>query len=177
VGKSLHRETFQSVFSSVDLPPRRSVSVLIRRCKLYHPASRRRTLPNFNLLAAHPENVVLSLARSWRSASEASRSRTATIKVFRRIGCRIICVATGMVGIHGYHLDLGVRITYIAADQKRQVIPQVTYTEPEGKATVFNSTDARAAPEELARDEHRVMDSVNCGKRESCLSRRQDDPE
>ena len=73
--------------------------------------------------------------------------------------------ATGVVGIHVYHLDPGVRITYIAAEQERQVIPQVTYTEPEGKATAFNSTDARATPEELARDEHRVRDGVDCGKR------------
>jgi len=80
-------------------------------------------------------------------------------------------------GIHGYHLDPGVRITYIAADQKGQVIPQVAYTEPEGKATVFNSTDARATPEELARDEHRVTDCMTATGGESRLNRRQDDPE
>jgi nitrate/TMAO reductase-like tetraheme cytochrome c subunit len=73
--------------------------------------------------------------------------------------------AMGLVGIHGHHLDPGVRITYIATDQMRQVIPQVTYTDPSGKTTVFNSTELKATPEQLARGEHRVMDCVDCHNR------------
>jgi nitrate/TMAO reductase-like tetraheme cytochrome c subunit len=42
-----------------------------------------------------------------------------------------------MQGIHGHHLDPGVRITYVAIDKKRQVIPQVTYTDPSGKTHTF----------------------------------------
>lgn len=73
--------------------------------------------------------------------------------------------ATGMEGIHGYHLDPGVRITYVAIDRKRQVIPQVDYTDPQGKTTVFTSTTIKATPEQLARGEHRVMDCVDCHNR------------
>jgi hypothetical protein len=73
--------------------------------------------------------------------------------------------ATGMEGIHGHHLDPGVRVTYIAIDQKRQVIPQVTYTDPEGKTTVYNSSDTKVTSEALARGEHRVMDCVDCHNR------------
>jgi len=73
--------------------------------------------------------------------------------------------ATGMVGIHGHHLDPGVQVTYIATDQKRQVIPQVTYTDPEGKTTIYNSTDTKVTPEELERGEHRIMDCVDCHNR------------
>jgi NapC/NirT cytochrome c family, N-terminal region len=73
--------------------------------------------------------------------------------------------ATGMVGIHGHHLDPGVQIAYIATDQKRQVIPQVSYTDPQGETTVYNSTDTKVTPEELARGEHRVMDCVDCHNR------------
>jgi nitrate/TMAO reductase-like tetraheme cytochrome c subunit len=73
--------------------------------------------------------------------------------------------ATGMVGIHGHHLDPGVEVTYIATDRKRQDIVQVTYRDPSGKATVFTSTDAKVTPEELARGEHRVMDCVDCHNR------------
>jgi len=62
-------------------------------------------------------------------------------------------------------LNPGVRITYIATDQKRQVIPQVTYTDPTGKSVVFNSTDTKATPEELARGEHRTMDCMDCHNR------------
>jgi nitrate/TMAO reductase-like tetraheme cytochrome c subunit len=71
----------------------------------------------------------------------------------------------GMVGIHGHHLDPGVKITYIATDEKRQVIPQVTYTDPSGKITVFTSTDTKVTPEELARGEHRIMDCMDCHNR------------
>jgi nitrate/TMAO reductase-like tetraheme cytochrome c subunit len=73
--------------------------------------------------------------------------------------------ATGMVGIHGYHLDPGVQITYIATDPKRQLIPQVTYVDAAGKMTVFNSTDAKATSEEPGRGERRVMDCVDCHNR------------
>jgi nitrate/TMAO reductase-like tetraheme cytochrome c subunit len=73
--------------------------------------------------------------------------------------------ASGMSGIHGHHLDPGVQVTYIATDSKRQVIPQVTYTDPEGRTTVFNSTDTKATPGELARGEHRVMDCMDCHNR------------
>lgn len=73
----------------------------------------------------------------------------------------------GMVGIHGHHLDPGVQITYIAIDRKRQVIPQVTYTDPSGKTVVFNSTDTKATPEQLANAEHRTMDCMDCHNRPS----------
>lgn len=73
--------------------------------------------------------------------------------------------ATGSVGIHGYHLDPGVRITYIATDAKRQMIGQVTYTDPSGKATVFTSTDTKPTPDQLAKGEHRVMDCMDCHNR------------
>jgi len=72
---------------------------------------------------------------------------------------------TGMVGIHGHHLDPGVQISYVATDRKRQVIPQVTYVDPQGKVTVFNSTDTKVTPAELAHGEHRVMDCLDCHNR------------
>ncbi len=68
-------------------------------------------------------------------------------------------------GIHGHHLNPGVHISYVAIDNKRQVIPQVTYTDPSGKTTVYNSTDTKATPEQLAAGEHRVMDCMDCHNR------------
>jgi nitrate/TMAO reductase-like tetraheme cytochrome c subunit len=73
--------------------------------------------------------------------------------------------ARGMVGIHGHHLDPGVKINYIATDTKRQVIPQVTYSAPDGQTTVFNDSTAKITPEQLARGEHRVMDCMDCHNR------------
>ena len=70
----------------------------------------------------------------------------------------------GTVGIHGAHVN-GADMEYIATDPRRQVIPQVTYTEAGGKVTVFNATDAKVTPEELARGEHRKMDCMDCHNR------------
>jgi hypothetical protein len=71
----------------------------------------------------------------------------------------------GNVGIHGRHLDVGERIHYISTDERRQVIPQVTYTDDNGQTVVFNSTEIRATPEQLATGEHRAMDCVDCHNR------------
>ena len=70
-----------------------------------------------------------------------------------------------MQGIHGHHLAPGVQITYIATDGKRQVIPQVTYSDATGKTVVFNSTDTKPTPQELAQGEHRLMDCMDCHNR------------
>jgi NapC/NirT cytochrome c family protein len=69
----------------------------------------------------------------------------------------------GPIGIHGYHL--GGRVSYIATDRARQVIPSVTYTDDSGKTSTFVSTDAKPSPQELERGEHRVMDCMDCHNR------------
>lgn len=71
----------------------------------------------------------------------------------------------GTVGIHGAHVDDKARVEYVATDQHRQVIPQVTYTDADGKVTVFNSTDTPAKPAELASGERREMDCMDCHNR------------
>jgi hypothetical protein len=68
----------------------------------------------------------------------------------------------GSAGIHGVHLNPNARIVYTATDGHRQVIPQVTYTAPDGKVTVFNSSSAKATAADLARGEQRTMDCVDC---------------
>jgi hypothetical protein len=71
----------------------------------------------------------------------------------------------GAAGIHGRHLDQKSRIQYISIDRQRQVIPQVNYTEDNGKESVFVSSDANATPQQLAAGEHRTMDCVDCHNR------------
>jgi hypothetical protein len=71
----------------------------------------------------------------------------------------------GSVGIHGAHLDDKVRIAYTATDRQRQVIPQVTYTAPDGKVTVYNSASAKVTAADLARGETRTMDCLDCHNR------------
>jgi len=40
----------------------------------------------------------------------------------------------------------GAEMQYVATDQHRQVIRQVTTRDANGKVTVFNSTDAKVSP-------------------------------
>jgi len=67
-------------------------------------------------------------------------------------------------GIHGWHLG---RITYIASDDKRQVIPWVDHRNPDGSFTQFASTATPPKPELLARGERRLMDCMDCHDRPS----------
>jgi hypothetical protein len=69
------------------------------------------------------------------------------------------------VGIHGRHLDSTERITYIATDERRQVIPWVSYVADDGKTVEFASTESKATPEELSRGERRKMDCMDCHNR------------
>lgn len=71
----------------------------------------------------------------------------------------------GTVGIHGAHLADNTSIEYIATDDKRQEIPEVTYTDATGKKTVFKSADSKATPQQLAQGQHRTMDCVDCHNR------------
>jgi nitrate/TMAO reductase-like tetraheme cytochrome c subunit len=71
----------------------------------------------------------------------------------------------GDLGIHGVHLDSKARVAYIATDKSRQVIPQVTYTAPDGKVTVFKSNEVKPSAEELARGQSRTMDCLDCHNR------------
>jgi hypothetical protein len=45
------------------------------------------------------------------------------------------------------------------------MIPQVIYTAPDGKVTVYNSASAKATAADLARGEKRTMDCLDCHNR------------
>ncbi len=70
----------------------------------------------------------------------------------------------GAVGIHGRHLDITQRIRYVSTDGRRQVIPQVSYADDDGKTVEFYSGE-RPTPEQLAHAERRVMDCMDCHNR------------
>lgn len=66
------------------------------------------------------------------------------------------------VGIHGRHLGVA---TYIAADEKRQVIPWVSYQNEDGSVTEFVSGETPPTPALLAQGERRLMDCLDCHNR------------
>jgi hypothetical protein len=71
----------------------------------------------------------------------------------------------GSVGIHGRHLADGSQIRYVSIDDKRQVIPVVSYTDGKGKGIEYVSTDIKATRQQLDAGEHRTMDCVDCHNR------------
>jgi nitrate/TMAO reductase-like tetraheme cytochrome c subunit len=71
----------------------------------------------------------------------------------------------GLVGIHGRHLSAEERIEYVSTDGRRQVIPQVFYTEDDGKKSEYKSDETKATAADLAKGERRKMDCVDCHNR------------
>jgi hypothetical protein len=86
----------------------------------------------------------------------------ATTVALMKVGGRTF---RGTVGIHGAHVAANAKMSYIATDGHRQVIPQVTYTSEDGKTTVYKSTDVKITPADLERGEHRNMDCMDCHNR------------
>jgi NapC/NirT cytochrome c family, N-terminal region len=93
-------------------------------------------------------------------ADDETNSRSNTVLMLKIGGPRAGTVG----GIHGHHLNGG-RITYIATDDKRQIIPRVTLTDTSGHVTEYTSTEVKVTDADLQRGEHRVMDCLDCHNR------------
>jgi hypothetical protein len=91
-------------------------------------------------------------------------STPSTTVLVLKIGGRTFQAATG---IHGRHLDDAERISYVAIDRQRQVIPRVAYLADDGKIEEYASEEVKATPEQIARGEHRKMDCMDCHNRPS----------
>jgi hypothetical protein len=66
-------------------------------------------------------------------------------------------------GIHGMHVGEGIHIRYAQADEKRQDIPWVEYTDRDGKTTVYTTGKDKTPGNLPVRD----MDCVDCHNRPS----------
>ena len=95
---------------------------------------------------------------------EDEKNTPATTVLVLKVGGRR---GPGSVGIHGRHLDDSARISYVSIDERRQVIPKVSYTDASGRTVDYVSSEIKATPEQLAKGEVRVMDCVDCHNRPS----------
>ena len=74
---------------------------------------------------------------------------------------------TGQVaGIH-WHMNISNQVTYVSADEQRQVIPWVRITDRDGKVTEYTLNGAKFTPEQIAAAPKRNMDCVDCHNRPS----------
>jgi nitrate/TMAO reductase-like tetraheme cytochrome c subunit len=70
-------------------------------------------------------------------------------------------------GIH-WHMNIGMKVEYIARDERRQDIPWVRVTDREtGRVTVYQNEDDPLSEEEVEAGEKRVMDCMDCHNRPS----------
>jgi hypothetical protein len=70
-------------------------------------------------------------------------------------------------GIH-WHMNIGVKVEYIARDDKRLDIPWVRITDREtGRVTIYHDETDPMTPEEVAAAEPREMDCMDCHNRPS----------
>jgi len=70
-------------------------------------------------------------------------------------------------GIH-WHMNIGVRVEYVARDERRQEIPWVRVTDRmTGRVTVYEDTERPLSAEERRRMAPRVMDCMDCHNRPS----------
>ena len=67
-------------------------------------------------------------------------------------------------GIH-WHMNIKNEISYVAADERREVIPWVRVADPEGRVTEYQSSEHPLTPEQLAKAVPRRMDCVDCHNR------------
>ena len=67
-------------------------------------------------------------------------------------------------GIH-WHMNINNDIDYIAADDRREVIPWVRVTDPDGRVTEYLSAENQLPADRLARGPIRRMDCVDCHNR------------
>lgn len=72
---------------------------------------------------------------------------------------------TGQVGGIHWHMNVANEVTYIAADNKRQDIPWVSFKDKSGKVTEFTARGASLSDQQISQSEKRRMDCIDCHNR------------
>lgn len=67
-------------------------------------------------------------------------------------------------GIH-WHMNITNEISYVAADEKRQVIPYIHVKDQQGRVTEYFAKDSTLTKDQIAKAEKRSMDCVDCHNR------------
>jgi nitrate/TMAO reductase-like tetraheme cytochrome c subunit len=67
-------------------------------------------------------------------------------------------------GIH-WHMNIANKIEYVAADEKRQVIPYIHVEDQQGRVTEYYAKDSTLSKDQIAKTERHRMDCVDCHNR------------
>jgi nitrate/TMAO reductase-like tetraheme cytochrome c subunit len=67
-------------------------------------------------------------------------------------------------GIH-WHMNIGNKIDYVAADEKRQIVPYIRVEDLRGRVTEYYAKDSTLSKEQIAKADKHHMDCVDCHNR------------
>ena len=67
-------------------------------------------------------------------------------------------------GIH-WHMNIANKIEYVAADEKRQIIPYIHVEDQQGRVTEYYAKDSTLSKEQIAKGDRHHMDCVDCHNR------------
>ena len=67
-------------------------------------------------------------------------------------------------GIH-WHMNIANKIDYVAADEKRQVIPYIHLQDQQGRVTEYYAKDSTLSRDQIAKSPRHHMDCVDCHNR------------
>jgi hypothetical protein len=67
-------------------------------------------------------------------------------------------------GIH-WHMNIAIEIDYVAADEKRQIIPYIYVKDMQGRVTEYYAQDSTLSKEQVAKASRHRMDCVDCHNR------------
>ena len=67
-------------------------------------------------------------------------------------------------GIH-WHMNIGNKIDYVAADEKRQTIPYIHVEDLQGRVTEYYAKDSTLSKDQIAKAPRHHMDCVDCHNR------------
>jgi hypothetical protein len=67
-------------------------------------------------------------------------------------------------GIH-WHMNIGNKIDYVAADEKHQVIPYIHVEDQQGRVTEYYAKDSTLTKDQIAKTPRHHMDCVDCHNR------------
>jgi nitrate/TMAO reductase-like tetraheme cytochrome c subunit len=67
-------------------------------------------------------------------------------------------------GIH-WHMNIGNKIDYVAADEKRQIVPYIHVEDLQGRVTEYYAKDSTLSKDQIAKAPRHHMDCVDCHNR------------
>jgi NapC/NirT cytochrome c family, N-terminal region/Cytochrome c3 len=112
-----------------------------------------------------PERFIGAQLKVFNHYSSDEKNTPRQIRMLMKTGGGSVEGPMG-TGIH-WHMNIANKVTYIASDPQRQVIPWVRLEDREGRVTEYKLKRSDITPQQIAAAPKRVMDCIDCHSRPS----------